>query len=179
MTGQSPNILPLRKVDVLAEIHQARQELEQLIQPLSAEQLAAQGPDRSWSVLDHLSHLAAWEEGIAALLRKKPRFVVMGVEEAVLDGATQDEVNAILHMRDQDCTPDQVLERFARAHQDLLAALEPLQDADLLRTYSFYQPDEPGEDSGEPIVRWVLSNTSRHFREHIGWIEDLLAALKG
>ena len=47
-------------------------------------------------------------------------------------------------------------------------------DADLRKTYSHYQPDEPGEDSGEPIMRWVAGNTYEHYAEHQEWIEALI-----
>jgi hypothetical protein len=30
----------------------------------------------------------------------------------------------------------------------------------LLKTYSHYQPDEPGDDSGEAVLRWVVGNSS-------------------
>jgi hypothetical protein len=34
----------------------------------------------------------------------------------------------------------------------MLSPVEPLSDADMLKTYSEYLPDEPGEDTGEPVI---------------------------
>lgn len=47
--------------------------------------------------------------------------------------------------------------------------------ADLFRTYSYFQPDEPGEDSGRPIIAWIIGNTYEHYDEHRAWIEELIA----
>ena len=55
-----------------------------------------------------------------------------------------------------------------------MASLHALTDADLLKTYSHYQPDEPGEDSGSPIVGWITGNTYYHYDEHRVLIEALV-----
>ncbi len=39
--------------------------------------------------------------------------------------------------------------------------------------YSHYLPDEPGKDSGAPIIGWVIGNTNEHFDLHREWIENL------
>lgn len=51
--------------------------------------------------------------------------------------------------------------------------LARLHDADLLKTYSEFQPDQPGEDSGAPIIGWIADNTYEHYAEHQAWVEAL------
>ncbi len=52
--------------------------------------------------------------------------------------------------------------------------LSGLTDANLLKTYPYYQPDEPGEDRGSPIVGWITGNTYYHYDEHRVLIEALV-----
>jgi len=84
-----------------------------------------------------------------------------------------DAVNAIIYQRNADRSLAKVRTDFAQGQRDLLDALAPLTDADLLKAYSHYQPDEPGEDGGEPIVNWIVGNTYGHYAEHRAWIEAL------
>ena len=56
----------------------------------------------------------------------------------------------------------------------MLTTLAGLSDEDLFKTYSYYQPDEPGDDSGDPILNWIMGNTYEHYAEHQAWIEALL-----
>ena len=51
--------------------------------------------------------------------------------------------------------------------------LAGLSDADLLKTYRHYQPDEPEENSGAPIIGWIAGNTYEHYAEHQAWVEAL------
>ena len=73
-------------------LHQAsRLALENTLRLLSDEQMTKPGPS-GWSIKDHLAHLAVWEMGIAELLRRRPRFAAMQVEEAVAQGRSEEEV---------------------------------------------------------------------------------------
>ncbi|MCB0189193.1 MAG: hypothetical protein KDE31_33215, partial [Caldilineaceae bacterium] len=56
-----------------------------------------------------------------------------------------------------------------------LAALAPLTDEDLQKPYRHYLPDEPGEGDGPPAMNVVYGNSAHHFREHLAWIEALVA----
>jgi hypothetical protein len=67
-----------------------------------------------------------------------------------------------------------VLAALRDGQQQLLDALDGLTDADLFKTYSHYQPDEPGKDSGAPILGWIAGNTYAHYAEHQGWIQALV-----
>ena len=97
----------------------------------------------------------------------------MDVDEATYRRGA-DAINEIVYEREKDRSAPDVLADYRQAHQELLAALAGLTEADLLKTYSYYQPDEPGEDSGAPIVRWIAGNTYEHYDEHRAWIEALV-----
>jgi hypothetical protein len=165
---------PLRKAELLERMEQGRTVLEQAISRLSEAQLTTSHPDTGWTIKDHLAHLGAWEVGIAALLRRQPRWAAMGLDEVTVEAHEMDDLNAILYQRHKDRPLSEVLAYFHETHRQMRAALAQLTDEDLFKTYSYYQPDEPGEDSGRPILDWVMGNTYEHYAEHLEWIEGLL-----
>ncbi|MCH7812342.1 MAG: ClbS/DfsB family four-helix bundle protein [Chloroflexi bacterium] len=165
---------PRDKADLLGRIERARASLDDVIGGLDEAQLVASGPDGGWSVKDHLAHLAAWEVGIAALLQHRPRYAAMQLDEKAYLITDEDGLNAIIYQQNQGRSFGAVRAAFGEAQRELLAALGGLNDADLLKTYSHYQRDEAGEDSGAPIVGWIAGNTYEHYDEHRGWIEALV-----
>ena len=170
LTDRDSQRLPRDKKELLERIQSLRSRLEQNISQLSDFQLAAPGMTSDWSVKDHLAHLAVWEDSLAALLRREPRHSAMKVDETTyLRGA--DAINEMIYQRNKERSLGEVLAHFRKSHQQALAALDGLTNADLFRTYSHYQPDEPGEDSGEPILAWVAGNTYEHYAEHYALIQ--------
>ncbi len=167
-------VQPQDKAELLDRIDRARASLNEVIARLGDTQLVAPGPDGRWSVKDHLAHLAAWELGIAALLRRRPRFAAMQLDEQTYLNTDANGLNTIIHQQNQGRSLGEVRLVFREAQRELLTALDSLTDADLFKTYSSYQPDEPGEDSGAPIVGWIAGNTYEHYDEHRGWIEALV-----
>lgn len=163
---------PRDMASLLARIAAARAALEGVLDGLTEARLTAPGGPGGWSIKDHLAHLARWEYSLAALLTGQPRHAAMDVDEATYQ-AGADAINAILSARDRARPLAAVRADFDAAHGQVLAALARLGDADLTRTYSSYQPDEPGEDSGEPIVNWIAGNTYEHYGEHQQAIEAL------
>ena len=86
---------------------------------------------------------------------------------------SEDALNALIYRQNKERPLSDVVADFQQAHTDLLGVLAGLTDADLFRTYSDYQPDEPGEDSGAPIVGWIAGNSYEHYAEHQAWVEAL------
>ncbi len=165
--------LPQTKSELLEQLHQSWANLEQALEPLSDEQITTLRDRVGWSIKDHLDHLSVWEEGIAALLERKPRIEAMGVDAATAENASEDEINAIIRERtgSRSLSETRAALRASRAH--LVRALDALNDADLFRGYSYYQPDETGEDSGRPIISWIVGNSSGHYLEHLPWIQAI------
>ena len=162
------------KADLLERIQRSRLALDATLDRLSEAQLTAPGPDGGWSVKDHLAHITAWEQGIVALLHRRPRWAAMGLDEAAIRGADEDAINAVLYEQAKDRPLDDVLAAFHDSYRQILVTVDGLSDADLFRTYSHYAPDEPGEDSGDPIIGWIIGNTYEHYDEHHRWIKALV-----
>jgi hypothetical protein len=106
-----------------------------------------------------------------ALLKYEARYAAMGVDAAQHDD--EDELNEILRAPYRSASLADVRDRLRETHEDLTALVASQGPEDLFKTYSHYQPDEPGEDSGEPVLRWVIGNSSGHYLEHLPWIRQL------
>ena len=66
----------------------------------------------------------------------------------------------------------QAMDEFQSAHQQMLQALDTLNDQDLYRPYSSYVPDGSSRRS-EPVINWIIGNTYEHF-EHQNYIRAQL-----
>jgi uncharacterized protein (TIGR03083 family) len=167
--------LPRDKTDLLARIERSWAELERTIGRLGDAQLTGPRDGGGWAVKDHLAHLAAWERSMAYLLRGRPRHEGLGVDERTYLEGDEDEINDAIFRLGRDRPLPETLADWRETHRQLLATLAGLGDADLQKTYSDYLPDEPGEETGEPIVGRLAGNTYEHYDQHRGWIEALVA----
>lgn len=175
MNTQKPDRIPFNpdlKAELLERITRSRDALEDLIDPLDDEQLNTPGPS-GWSIKDHLAHLAVWELGIAELLRQRPRFEAMQVAEAVSQGQSEDEINALIQAQHAELSASEVLDKFHQAHRQLIAAVETLEPEDLYKPYAAYAPADQNAPQ-EPVFGWIVGNTFGHFDEHAGYIRALL-----
>lgn len=158
------------KAQLLSDIAASRAKFEALINSLSDEQLTTPGPDGGWSVKDHLAHLAMWEVGVAALLRRQRRWEAMGLDETKVKSMSEDEINAEIEATHKGLSLVEVKDLFARAHRDLVAAIESLGDGELYKGMNYFLPDA----SSRPVIHLILGNTNGHWDEHAEWIHNLI-----
>jgi hypothetical protein len=166
--------LPQTKSELVEQLHQSWTKLEKALEPLSDEQITSRRDRVGWSIKDHLDHLSVWEEGIAALLERKPRAQAMGVA-ASAENMSSDELNAVIRERTKSRSLSETRTALHASREHLLNALNALVDADLFRTYSYYQPDEPDTDSTKPIISWIVGDSSGHYLEHLPWIQAIVS----
>ena len=167
---------PRTKADLMAQLTAGWQTLEDRLRTLSEAQLTARRTPNEWSIKDHLAHLMAYELGMAALLRREPRWAAMQLDaKFARDSESFDEINAVLYERHADRSAPEVLTDLRDAHQQLLQALTNLTDDDLLKPYAAYQPHDPEANEQDPVLGWIIGNTYEHYAEHLPWMEELLA----
>lgn len=163
---------PRTKAELLDCIRQAWEALEAVLPLTNEVQMRKPGPG-GWAIKDHLAHLAVWELGLVALLRREPRFEAMRIAEAVEQGKSEEEVNDLIFEQHAGLTPQEAVKYFREVRHELLQALDGLEDADLQRPYRDYLP--PGESGPDmPVMNWILGNTCYHYDEHRGYILALL-----
>lgn len=165
--------MPRSHAELLERIGRAWAGLEQTIGEADQAHLTALGPPAGWSIKDHLAHLATWELSLIALLRGDSRAVAMGLDEAFHRSADLDTLNATIYERNKDRPLPDVLATLRQSHERLLAVLRGLDDDDLFKPYSHYQPHDPPYNA-EPVIRWVVGNTYEHYRLHHARIRALL-----
>ncbi len=167
---------PQTKAELLERLEVGYRALDEWNCRLNDAQFLARQASTDWSIKDHIAHLAAYEAGIAALLRRQPRWAAMGLDEKLVrDSESFDDINAALYLLHKDRTTAEVLTAFHDAHQQLLAALEQLTDAELFKPYADYQPHDPAANPVDPVLGWIIGNTYEHYAEHRPWVEELLA----
>lgn len=143
----------------------------ELLDVAQAKGLATSGRD-GWAVKDHLTHVAAWEISLLALIEGRDRTKAMGIEH--LQSEDEDDLNRLIFEMHREKSPAEA-ERFLReTHAQLMAALDKLKPGDLDRPYSHFQPVD--RDEHRPVLEWVAGNTYDHYAEHTGWIKELAEA---
>src|SRR5258706_8884786 len=90
---------------------------------LTDDQMTTLQDEVGWTVKDHLTHLALWEDGVAATLQGKSRPERMGIDQATLASHDYDKMNGIMRLQHLDKTLPQVRQMLADAHQRLVDAV--------------------------------------------------------
>ena len=161
------------KADLMAGFDASWPSLKEALDQLSAEQMTGLTDAAGWSVKDHLSHLAAWENSVVVLLRGRPRHEGLGIDEELYVNGTEDAVNDAIYQRDHALTVDEARDRLRDIHAQLLAELAPLDDADLNQPMRHFLPDWTGQGDGPPIIAVIHGNSAEHFADHLAWIRTL------
>ncbi len=135
--------------DLQEHYRRMRAELLMLLDGLSDDQMLERTLD-GWSVKDHLTHVAFWDELRAADIRR----ISAGFESACHISEEQVEVlNEINHALFADCSLAQAWWEIEQAHEEVLAALATASPRGL-----------------EPEHYVGVGLQSDHEAEHIGWI---------
>lgn len=162
------------KTELLEAINYHWQAINQAIDALSEAQMSTIHDAQGWTVKDHIAHMAAWERSALFFLQGKPRHAGLGVEEALYLAEDEDRINAAIYQRQQATPLIEVLADFREVHRQLLAALEPITDSELMLPYRHFLPNEPGEGDGPPAINVVYGNSASHYQEHLAWMRALV-----
>jgi hypothetical protein len=142
--------------------------LEYTIAQLSDAQLTTP-IDGSWSAKDLLAHVAAWEQIMIHFHVGDRSFEdVTGLTSVPYATTAVDQINEALYARDRDLPLAQVLQSFRGSHQELLAMLDGMSEADLRKHYT------PAGRSGGQLIEWIIGDSYDHYDEHRATLERLL-----
>jgi hypothetical protein len=169
----------IRPMDTLADLNQAidssRARLETFLAALTEVQSSLQD-DHGWTVLDHLTHIAVWEDSVAVLFRGKPRFEALGVDEAFYAEASFDEINEIVRKRSQGTQLGQARADWVRIHDELMGRIRSLSEAEVTRRVSDFFPQAPRTDD-RLVIDLLYENTAQHINEHLPWMQAIAGHL--
>lgn len=160
-------------VDEVARIDAAFAELEAVMAALPPDATERRDGD-GWSLADHLTHLAAWDRGVIALLRGEPRHAAIGLTEEEWRSGDEALMNVRIAEANRGVPLDEAWTRLQATVRELRATLAGLSDADLQRPYGEFQPND-SPFNPLPVRRWVRSAGEVHLRGHLPAIRALAA----
>jgi uncharacterized damage-inducible protein DinB len=166
--------LPTSKTAFETELLQARARLWAFINGLTPEQFTAHSDPAGWTIRDHLYHLAMWEWGIVALLRREGRWEAMGLEPQFVRSNEFDAINEKLRQAGKDLSTQETLDLLRRVQDDFDRAIAPMSDGDILKTYDEFTTEQRDPNDKRPILLWLVSDSSRHYEEHLPWMAALV-----
>jgi hypothetical protein len=163
----------ITKDQLLGEITDAWKDLKGFLDTLSDEQMTALTDLHGWSVKDHLSHLAAWENSINFFLQDKTRYKGLGIDKNLFETGSIDEMNQVIQKHHRKMGIREVLNLLDATHSDFLQLIASKSDDDLNQPLKAIQP-ETSEGGQYPVVKIIFDNTADHFKEHLAWIKTLI-----
>ncbi len=150
---------------------QAWRELWDFLNDLEEDDLTKKRDHAGWTIKDHIVHIAFWEIGIAALLKKQSRTDAMGFAANMWDMGT-DAINAAIQTRSRSLSWVEVKAMMEETHEQLLTAIDTLTDEDLTRPYNYF---DPAADISEPVLEYIVGNSFGHYEEHLPWMRAMIA----
>ncbi|MCK6582148.1 MAG: ClbS/DfsB family four-helix bundle protein [Anaerolineales bacterium] len=155
--------MPGTKEELMSAIEREWGALNALADSLTDEQMSA--PDEGgWTPKDNLAHLTEWMNILMGYhMDNRPYYEVVGVSQTELPEWSVEAVNPILFKRNRNRPRGEVMDHLNRVYGLLIAKLEKTPFEDLLKPR---RPDNP-----DPLLIWVLGDTTEHFQEHRETIE--------
>jgi hypothetical protein len=166
---------PRTKQELRASMKQGLSQFLAVLDLFSEEQMLSPRDAAGWNIRDHVTHLAVWAEGIAALLRREDRWKAMGLsiddsEDKELD---YNSVNGQIAERHQQVSPERARAWLIEAHEQVVRAMDELTEADLAAPYERFVAPYTG-NRGRPIAEYILGNTEDHYEEHTAWMRAIV-----
>jgi hypothetical protein len=160
--------MPQDKNDLLERIQREWSALMQAIEGLASEQMSV--PDAGgWSIKDNLAHLTAWEQFMLLhYLQGRPPHEAMQIDAATLERLDENGINAVLFERNRIRPAADVLDGLRRSHEQVVAFLEQMSFADLMK------PRFSDDPQARPLINWVIGNTYEHYLEHRQTIQAMV-----
>jgi len=160
----------LSRQNLLRQLELSWNELQTYLGSLTEEQLTRPTDAAGWTAKDHIMHLAMWENAGLALLEGKSKREAMNITPEIW-AQDDDPINAVVQERYRQMPLDEVMRTLRQNRENMLKKLDMMTEEDLLLPYRHFQPDSTDE---RPIIRWVISDTIDHYRDHMPWIAAIV-----
>lgn len=170
---------PMTKTQLLADMRRAHAEWEGLLAEAGEARLTQPGVEGRWSIKDVTAHITVYERWQADLLSGAgPAAVPSPPGVDMLD---TDERNAWFYEQDRDRPLRDVLAESREAHRRLFELTEVRSEEDLQALFSVMpegtlRPASAAETPAPwPLWRWIASNSSEHYHQHLSALRVWLA----
>lgn len=158
--------------ELVIAIERAWRPYEAYIRDLPPEELGGPTDEAGWTVKDHITHVAAWEGGIRAVLQGEPQHEGMGISEDDLALDDTALVNERIRQAHADIPAEEVVEEAVLRHEGFIMEVEALPAEAVYRKRSelTHQEDPAGMFFGE----WAWLDSGVHYRNHFAYIRRIL-----
>ena len=156
--------------ELLRRVQHGWDALNEYLDKLTEKQMTEPVDAAGWTVKDHIIHLATWEEGLLGLLQRRPQYTGMGLEAGDWN-KSNDEMNAMIQVRNRNMMLKDVLNALQDVHKRLVSQMQSMTTAELEKPYSYFDANSTEE---RPVWAWVVGNTYGHYEEHTPWIAAIV-----
>lgn len=163
----------ITKDDLITRMNDGLAQFLAFLDQFSEAQLLQPTDDVGWNGRDHIVHMAVWADGVAALLRHEDRWGTMGISAELGESGDFDGMNEVIAAQHRHLSAAEARTWLVAAHERMVAAMEPLDDAGLHLPYDRFEPPFSG-DGGPPIVGYIIGDSYEHYQEHMPWIEAII-----
>lgn len=160
----------MNKSELLNRINNSWTNLWTFINGLTEAQMTIPADAAGWTVKDHLSHLAAWEDSISILFNSQLCQERMGIDADIWRADDIDAINDVIYQHEKDKPLVEVLNTMKSNHARIIAQLEALSEVDLQKPMPDVQRDSW---VNRPISDWIISDTYEHYDEHLPWMDRI------
>ena len=152
--------MPKDKPELMSAIKREWKLLLDTVESLTDKQMTA--PDEGgWSPKDNLAHLAEWIKILMGYhMDHRPSHEVLGVPPEATQDWDFNVINSLLFERNRNRLTSDVLGELKQVYAQLIAKLE------LMSFEDFMKPGHVDDPEKNPLVLWILGNTTEHFAEH-------------
>jgi hypothetical protein len=162
---------PTNKSELLDQIRQGRTTWEALLAQVEPERLTEPGVEGDWSLKDVIAHIAFWEGRAVKRLQAVARGKAP-TPHPIIKNLDTDDANAWIYNQNENRPLAEVQAEEQALYEQLLAALEPISDADLFTPSRFAWLD------GNALWETIPGNSYGHYEEHIPPLQAWLAAAR-
>ena len=152
--------MPKDKPELMSAIKREWKLLLDIVESLTDKQMTT--PDEGgWSPRDNLAHLAEWIKILMGYhMDHRPSHEVLGVPPEATQDWDFNVINSLLFERNRNRLTSDVLGELKQVYAQLIAKLE------LMSFEDFMKPGHVDDPEKNPLVLWILGNTTEHFAEH-------------
>jgi uncharacterized protein (TIGR03083 family) len=152
----------ITNAELMRLIRKGRAEFEALLGQMTDEQMARRGAAGDWSVKDILAHLTFWEQSML----RRIKAVVRGERPESMRVEGEEWETTMNRINDQNFAANrqrphaEVLADFQRSHQEAIAFIGTISDADLA------EGSRAAQTLGRPLHDLIAGDTYEHYAEH-------------
>jgi hypothetical protein len=164
----SKTTLPSNTSELLTNIDREWSALLRVVDQLTPEQMTT--PDAGgWSPKDNLAHLTEWLKILLGYhLDKRPAHEVVGSTPEMTRDWDPDIINRFLFEQNRLRSSCDILDELKHVYAEVVARLKVTPFDELMKPRHADDPDR------QPLLYWVLGNTTGHFSEHRASIKKIM-----